>query len=110
MNSIPPEMQRCIDACLQCYQTCTASAMRHCLVQGGRHLEPEHFRLMMACAEMCRTSAHLMLLGAPQHRHNCADCAAICRECADSCAELDGMEECVKACRQCAEVCEQMSA
>jgi hypothetical protein len=28
-------------------------------------VEPKHFRLMMACAEICRTSAHFMLLNTP---------------------------------------------
>src|SRR5687768_8425391 len=55
-------MRACIDECLRCYQVCLGMAMTHCLEEGGPHVEPDHFRLMMACAEICRTSAHFMLL------------------------------------------------
>lgn len=69
MHQISPEMQDCIDECLRCYQTCLGMAMTHCLEQGGKHVEPGHFRLMMACAEICRTSANFMLIGTPHLRH-----------------------------------------
>jgi hypothetical protein len=51
-------MTHCVEICLSCYKTCLVTAMNHCLETGGKHVEPTHFRLMMACAEMCRTSAH----------------------------------------------------
>lgn len=103
-------MQACIDACLRCYSTCLGMAMNHCLEQGGEHVAPPHFRLMMACAEICRTSAHFMLINTPHHRHTCRECAEICEECARDCERLDGMEECVRACRACAEECRKMAA
>jgi hypothetical protein len=37
--------------------------MGHCLELGGQHTEPKHFSLIMVCAEICRTSAHVMLIG-----------------------------------------------
>ncbi len=58
MNEMEPRMRECVEACLKCYSVCLHAAMNHCLETGGEHTEPEHFRLMMACAEMCRTSAH----------------------------------------------------
>src|SRR5688572_7902204 len=82
------EMQSCIEECLGCYQTCIGMAMSHCLVQGGRHVEPAHFRLMISCAEMCRASAHIMLTGTDVHKASCAACAEICAACAISCAGL----------------------
>jgi hypothetical protein len=103
------EMQACIDECLRCYQTCLGMAMSHCLEQGGRHVEPAHFRLMIACAEICRTSAHIMLTGTNAHRASCSACAEICADCAESCQSLDGMEACVAACRSCAESCRKMA-
>ena len=90
MTKMTPEMQSCIDECLRCYQTCLGMASNHCLEVGGKHVEPAHFRLMLACAEMCRTSAHLMLLGTEHHRHACAECAEICEACAKSCEESAG--------------------
>lgn len=107
---VPVEMQDCIDACLSCHRTCLGMLSRHCLEAGGRHVEPEHVRLMLSCAEACRTSADLMLIGSPVHRHQCAACAEICAACARSCEEVGGMDACVAACRSCEEVCRRMAA
>ncbi len=52
MHHVSREFQRCIDECLRCYQTCFGMAMNHCLESGGEHVEPKHFRIMMACAEI----------------------------------------------------------
>lgn len=109
MPTVDPTMQSCIDDCLACYQACTATAMGHCLEAGGKHTEPGHFRLMMACAEICRTAAHFMLIGSRHHKHVCSECAEICGECADDCERLGDMQSCVDACRRCAASCRQMS-
>ena len=109
-HKLSREMQSCVDECLRCYAVCLQMAMNHCLEAGGKHVEPKHFRLMMACAEMCRTAAHFMLIGSEHHKHTCAECAEICEECAKDCDRLDGMEECVAACRRCAASCRKMAA
>ena len=103
------EMTRCIETCLACYKTCLSMAMTHCLEAGGKHVEPKHFRLMMACAEMCRTSAHFMLINTPHHKHTCRECAEICAECAENCAAIGDMEECLAVCHACAASCRAMS-
>ncbi len=36
-------------------------------------------RLLLACAEICRAAASVMLIGAPQHKSICAACAEIAR-------------------------------
>ena len=64
--TISDDMNRCIEICLSCYKMCLGTAMSRCLEMGGKHLEPAHFRLMMACAEICRTSAHFMLMSPRQ--------------------------------------------
>lgn len=110
MRQLTSEMRECIDTCLRCYAACLGTASTHCLEVGGPHVEPHHFRLMLACAEICRTSAHFMLLGTPHHRHTCRECAEICRECAESCAKVGDMDACVQACRACAESCVRMAA
>ncbi|WP_431323568.1 four-helix bundle copper-binding protein [Rhizobium sp. YTU87027] len=110
MHHQSEEMKRCIETCLACYQECLSMAMTHCLKVGGDHTKPDHFRLMMACAEMCRTSAHFMLIATPHHKHTCRECAEICRECAADCERVGDMESCVAACRSCAESCEKMAA
>ncbi|ASY62246.1 Ferredoxin [Sinorhizobium sojae CCBAU 05684] len=110
MNRIDPKVQECIDRCLACYSACLSTAMGHCLETGGKHTEPAHFRLMMACAEICRTAAHFMLVGTRHHRHVCAECAEICAECATDCERIGEMQDCVEACRRCAESCRLMAA
>lgn len=109
MHKFSREMQACIDECLKCYSVCLGSAMTHCLEQGGRHVEPSHFRLMSACAEICRTAAHIMLVNSPHHRHICRECAEICEQCAADCERLGDMKECVDACRRCAASCQKMA-
>jgi hypothetical protein len=109
MRRIDADMQACIDECLRCHQTCLGMAMTHCLEQGGRHVEPDHFRLMIACAELCRAAAAVMLTGSPLHVHACAAAAEACAACASSCDGLDGMQDCVIACRDCADSCRRMA-
>ena len=108
--ALSKDMVRCIDACLECYKACLGTAMNYCLEAGGKHIEPKHFRLMMACAEMCRTSAHFMLISSSRHKHTCRECAEICAECVTDCERIGGMNECVAACRSCAESCHAMAA
>jgi hypothetical protein len=108
--TISEDMNRCIEICLSCYKSCLSTAMNHGLEAGGKHVEPAHFRLMMACAEICRTSAHFMLINTPHHRHTCRECAEICAECATDCERIGGMDECVAVCRACAESCGEMAA
>ena len=115
MSHMNDPMRSCVDECLRFYQTCLGTAMTHCLEIGGKHVEPAfqafdgHFRLIMACAEICRTSAHFMLLHSPHHMHTCAECADICEECAKDYERVSDMDDCVKACRDCAESCRRMA-
>ena len=109
MHQISTEMQRCIDECLRCYQTCLGTATNHCLEAGGQHVEPQHVRLMMACAEICRTSAHFMLMNSEHNKHLCRECAEICDQCAADCERVGEMAACVQQCRACAESCRKMA-
>ena len=108
-HTTDPQMQACIDTCTKCHQTCLHEAMNHCLESGGEHVEPDHFRLMMNCAEMCQTSANFMLSGSAFASQICGACAEICEACAESCERIGGMEECARVCRECAESCRRMS-
>jgi hypothetical protein len=83
-------------------------AMNHCLEAGGRHVEPAHFRIMMACSEICRTSAHFMLMSSDHAAHVCRECAEICEQCARDCDKVGDMQDCVDQCRRCAEACRRM--
>ncbi len=109
MHHVSPETERCIDECLRCYQTCFGMAMNHCLESGGKHVEPKHFRIMMACSEICRTSAHFMLMSSEHAKHLCRECAEICGQCAEECERVGEMQDCVDQCRRCAEACRAMA-
>ena len=100
--------KQCVDDCLNCYRICHESAFNHCLETGGAHVEPEHFRLMADCAQICRASADFMLRRSAHYTAMCALCAEVCTACATSCEALKDMEECAKACRRCADSCTAM--
>jgi hypothetical protein len=108
-QQLSPELNDCIRLCLDCYRSCQQTAAVHCLEMGGRHVEPHHFRLMLSCAEVCRTAAALMLNNSRQHPLQCGVCAELCRQCAESCREVGDMDDCVAACEACAESCERMA-
>lgn len=108
-NTPSAQMQSCVDDCIRCYQTCLQMAMNHCLEVGGKHVEPQHFRSMTTCAEICRTAADFMLSNSQLHAQICAVCAQVCEACAQSCEQVGDMDECVQVCRQCADSCGQMA-
>lgn len=110
MSATNLAMQDCIDECLRCHRVCLGTAMNHCLPLGGRHVEANHFRLMLTCAEMCRTNAKLMLIGTQLHHRTSALCAELCEDCARSCEEVGDMADCVAQCLRCAGTCRRMAA
>ncbi len=79
----------------------------YCLESGGKHVEAQHFRLMIYFAEICQTSVNFMLSHSAFSDQVCRVCAEICDACAQSC-EQRGMDDCVKAPRECAETCRKM--
>lgn len=110
MHQTTPEMQQCIENCQECHKVCLHKAMQHCLEMGGKHVEANHMRLMLNCAEICQTSLNFMLSGSPQHKLTCGVCAEVCEACAQSCEAVGDMDECVAACRKCAESCRSMAS
>ena len=87
------------------------SESRHATLPGGRRQAcgPKHFKLMLACAEICQTSANFMLMGAQSHQALCGVCAQACEACAQSCEQLDDMQGCVNAYDRCADSCRKMA-
>lgn len=108
---ISDQMTDCIDRCQSCQEVCLET-IGHCLELGGKHAEAEHIRMLMACAEICDTSARFMLLGSKHHARTCEVCAEICEACAKDCERFgddEMMQQCAEACRRCAESCRQMA-
>jgi hypothetical protein len=109
MNQLSEETPATIAANLECHRICYAMLTTHCIETGGPHVRPQHVRLMLDCAEICKTAADAMSRKSQFHRQLCALCAEVCEACALSCDPLDGMEDCAATCRRCAELCRRMS-
>ena len=111
-HQMNPEMQECINACLDCHSVCLQT-VAHCLQKGGRHAEASHIGLLLDCAEICQTSANFMLRGSHLHTRTCDVCAEVCEMCATGCEQFgddEMMTACAEACRRCAESCRRMAA
>jgi hypothetical protein len=102
------DMKQCISHCLDCYRSCIETAMTHCLRTGGEHVQPAHFRLMVNCADICRTAADFMLSESEFHARICSLCADVCEACAASCREIGDMDDCAMACEMCSGSCAAM--
>jgi hypothetical protein len=70
-QQVTNEMQQCINECLNCHSVCLQT-VTYCLQAGGKHAEANHIQLLLACAEICRTSADFMSLGSALHTRTCA--------------------------------------
>ena len=104
-------MQECIEECLNCHAVCTIT-LQHCLATGGEHTEVNLVGVLLDCADICQTSANLMLRGSPYHLVTCGACAELCRACEEACRSVTGDEQlahCADVCATCAEVCDRMA-
>ncbi len=104
-RSSAPEMQACIDSCLECHKQCLSEATNGHLEADRLQAKSHHFRMLLNCAEICQTSANFLLSKSPFYGHLCNVCAQICEACAQGCYETLGMAACAAQCRQCAESC-----
>jgi hypothetical protein len=110
-HPISASMRECIEHCQRCHAICVET-LSHCLELGGRHAEAEHIRMLMACADICGTSARFMLMSSKHHTHTCEVCAEVCEACARDCERFpddEMMRRCAEMCRRCAESCRQMA-
>jgi hypothetical protein len=104
-------IKNCIKECLDCYKTCTETRL-YCLAMGGEHAGPKHLATLEACAEICRLSAHLMMIDSEFQDKLCKLCAEICEDCAKDCDSFtddDVMHACADVCKRCALACREMS-
>ncbi len=112
-NQMVKEMQECIENCSACHNICLVT-VPHCLQMGGEHSSPHHITTLLACAEICQSSASFMLLNSPLHGSVCALCAEACERCAQECEKMANgdqqMLSCAEVCRRCAESCRNMAA
>jgi len=110
-HTLTQDIRRCIQNCAECHNICVETAA-HCLMMGGKHVEAQHIRLLLDCADICRTSADFMLRGSDLHPKVCGVCAEICERCAASCEQFRDdalMKQCAEVCRRCAGSCREMA-
>jgi len=108
---IPSEVQECISDCQECGSICQET-INYCLQMGGKHVEANHLRLLIDCAEICQASQNSMLHRSQFEGAICGVCAQVCQHCAESCAEFTGdsqMQACAASCRRCAASCRRMA-
>ena len=104
-------MRKCLEDCQDCHRECLET-LAHCIDRGGKFADAETLTLLMACAEICRTTETFLALGSDLHTEVCAACAVVCEECADACERArDGerLQACAETCRRCAESCDEMT-
>lgn len=94
---------RAVDQLLRCSRSCADAAAR--VESGLSDAAPERVRLLLACAEACRATAHVMVLGVSQHRELCEASTRLCEACAESCDEDVRLLSFAAICRDCADAC-----
>jgi hypothetical protein len=105
------EVQQCIENCLNCHRACE-QLLPYCLEKGGMHAERKHIELLLSCADVTRTCAHLMMWNSSLHEKFCSLCAEMCTACAVNCEQMGedkNMSACAELCRKCADSCQSMS-
>ena len=110
-NQVNPDIQRCIDDCLNCHSLCL-NTMTYWLQKGSTQVEPAHISLILDCAEICQTCANFLLRASDLYAHVCAICAVVCDRCAQECEKMSDrtqMRACAQICRRCAESCRKMA-
>lgn len=107
------DLEPCIENCVNCHRICLETAAVHFRGEAPKSLPESVVRLLVDCADICRTSADFMIRGSALHAHTCRACAAVCERCAEECdrmGEDPHMAACAEACLRCAETCREMSA
>ena len=108
----PHLMEQSIENCTNCHRVCLETAARHFAGQSAPKLDGPMVRLLLDCADICRTSADFMIRGSDLHQHTCRAGAAICARCADECDRMGAdpyMAACAEICRRCAASCAEMA-
>jgi hypothetical protein len=108
-------LSRCIEACFDCSQSCTACADA-CLGERDVQTLVRCIRLNLDCADVCVTTGNLLtrqvefepaVAKAVVHA-----CAEACRVCGDECERhaehMEHCRVCADTCRECERACEDV--
>ena len=106
-HQLSQEERDCIDLCLKCYRTCVRTATI-AMANNESRSQLELHRHLMAAGEICRTTAHFILVGSDYYKPVARACAEICDRSIHHCKIL-GVTECVDICQTCAGACHHIS-
>lgn len=106
---------RCIDACFECEQTCTACADA-CVGEKNQLEMVRCIRLDLACADVCAATGRILsreLSGDPGMGPTILEaCVKACGICAEECerhaGDMEHCRVCAEACRRCEEACKEL--
>jgi hypothetical protein len=101
--------QECLRNCTECHDACLQTSVSEDV---AAKISANDLRLLLNCAEICRTSADFLDTMSSYHRLVCAACAQICQACAQMCREapIETMHRCADVCDRCADSCRRMAA
>jgi hypothetical protein len=105
----------CIEACVECAQSCTACADADLSEESVAHLR-KCIRTCLDCADVCNSTGRVL------SRHTGYDanvtravleaCVATCKACGDECERHATMHEhcriCAEVCRRCEQACRDL--
>jgi hypothetical protein len=98
----------CLRNCTECHNVCLQTAI---LPDVAGHIGSDDLKLLLNCAEICRTSADFLDTNSVFHRPVCGICSDVCTECAQMCerSSIRALRDCAPICRQCADSCRRMA-
>jgi hypothetical protein len=110
-------LARCIDACMDCGQACTACA-DDCLSEESVADLVKCIRTNLDCADVCEAAGRVLSrqteYDANMTRTVLEACVQHCRTCGDECERHAGHHEhcrvCMEACRACESACRELLA
>lgn len=105
-----PDMQPCIDACLNCSQACYR-CLDACLNEPDAEKRIGCIKLLMECARTCETEAAIMGMNGQTAKQYSGVCASLCDQCTDACERFEDehCQNCAAVCRDCADKCREMA-
>ena len=101
-------MRECLQNCTDCHYVCLRTAVSGDVV--GK-ISAEDLKLLLNCAEMCRTSADFIDTESAFHKKTCGLCSEICEASAAMCerSNIEIMRQCAQTCRKSADSCRRMA-
>lgn len=106
------DLEECLEHCWQCHRLCLETAIYLLALEEEADAKQEKVRLLLSCAEICQSTANLLLLGAGVYQQACKLCADLCEQCAGLFGpdlEDRQMQLCFDACCRCAASCQKMA-